>query len=52
MHKPVLYQETIAYLRPRSGQKFVDGTVGSGGHALGILQASQPDGLLLGIDLD
>ncbi len=52
MHKPVLYQETIAYLRPRSGQKFVDGTVGSGGHALGILQASEPDGLLLGIDLD
>lgn len=52
MHKPVLYQETLAYLQPRPGQQFVDGTVGSGGHALGILQASQPDGLLLGIDLD
>jgi 16S rRNA (cytosine1402-N4)-methyltransferase len=30
----------------------VDGTVGAGGHAYGILQASQPDGLLLGMDVD
>ncbi|MCX8061528.1 MAG: 16S rRNA (cytosine(1402)-N(4))-methyltransferase RsmH [Anaerolineales bacterium] len=52
MHKPVLYQEVLTYLQPRSGQRFIDGTVGIGGHAWGILQASQPDGLLLGIDLD
>ncbi len=52
MHKPVLYQEVLSYLQPRRGQKFVDGTVGSGGHAFGILEASQPDGLLIGIDLD
>jgi 16S rRNA (cytosine1402-N4)-methyltransferase len=30
----------------------VDGTVGAGGHAQGILQASQPDGQLLGLDVD
>lgn len=30
----------------------MDGTVGAGGHAYGILQASQPDGLLLGMDVD
>ena len=30
----------------------MDGTVGAGGHAWGILQASQPDGRLLGLDLD
>jgi len=30
----------------------VDGTLGAGGHAWGILQASQPDGRLLGLDLD
>jgi 16S rRNA (cytosine1402-N4)-methyltransferase len=30
----------------------VDGTVGAGGHAYGILQASQPDGVLLGMDVD
>ncbi len=52
MHQPVLYQEVLTYLQPKAGQKFVDGTVGTGGHAFGILQASQPDGLLLGIDLD
>jgi len=30
----------------------VDGTVGAGGHAWGILQASNPNGQLLGLDLD
>jgi 16S rRNA (cytosine1402-N4)-methyltransferase len=30
----------------------VDATVGAGGHAWGILDASAPDGLLLGLDLD
>jgi 16S rRNA (cytosine1402-N4)-methyltransferase len=31
---------------------YVDGTLGAGGHAFGILQASSPDGRLLGLDLD
>lgn len=30
----------------------MDGTVGAGGHAWGILQASSPDGQLLGLDVD
>ncbi len=30
----------------------MDGTVGAGGHAVGILEASKPDGLLLGLDVD
>jgi 16S rRNA (cytosine1402-N4)-methyltransferase len=30
----------------------VDGTVGAGGHARGILQSSSPDGQLLALDLD
>ena len=30
----------------------MDGTVGAGGHAWGILQASSPDGHLLGLDVD
>lgn len=30
----------------------MDGTLGAGGHAFGILQASNPDGRLLGLDLD
>jgi len=36
----------------RPGGCFIDGTVGSGGHALGILQASTPGGKLLALDAD
>jgi 16S rRNA (cytosine1402-N4)-methyltransferase len=51
-HIPVLYQEIIQYLQPRSGGLYIDGTIGSGGHASGILEASAPDGRLLGFDRD
>ncbi len=51
-HLPVLYQRVLQYLRPHSGGRYVDGTVGAGGHAYGILEASRPHGLLLGLDLD
>lgn len=51
-HKPVLYQEIIHALQPRSGGRYVDGTLGAGGHARGILEACSPDGLLLGLDVD
>ncbi len=52
MHKPVLYKEIIHALQPRSGGRYVDGTLGAGGHARGILEACTPDGLLLGLDVD
>jgi 16S rRNA (cytosine1402-N4)-methyltransferase len=51
-HKPVLYQEIIHALQPRSGGRYVDGTLGAGGHARGILEACAPDGQLLGLDVD
>jgi len=51
-HKPVLYQEVIKALQPQPGGRYVDGTLGAGGHAEGILEASSPDGKLLGLDLD
>ena len=51
-HKPVLYQEIIHALQPRSGGRYVDGTLGAGGHARGILEACAPDGELLGLDVD
>ena len=51
-HIPVLYEEVIGCLQPHSSGKYVDGTVGSGGHAAGILHASDPDGMLLGLDID
>lgn len=51
-HLPVLYNEIIHALRPHASGRYVDGTVGAGGHARGILEACAPDGELLGIDLD
>jgi len=51
-HQPVLYQKVLEFLQPRSGGHYVDGTLGLGGHAHGILQASSPDGRLLGLDVD
>ena len=52
MHTPVLYHETISLIQPRNGGLYVDCTVGAGGHAWGILDASRPDGCLLGMDVD
>lgn len=51
-HRPVLYQSIIHALQPRPGGRYVDCTVGAGGHAWGILMHSAPDGLLLGLDVD
>ena len=51
-HIPVLYQEIIHALQPQRGGRYVDGTLGAGGHARGILEACSPDGLLLGLDVD
>lgn len=51
-HRPVLYQEIILCLRPFSPGLYLDGTVGAGGHAWGILEGSQPGGRLLGLDVD
>lgn len=51
-HQPVLYHEIIHALRPQSPGRYVDATVGAGGHAWGILEASAPDGQLLALDKD
>ncbi len=51
-HQPVLYKEIIHALQPHDGGRYVDGTLGAGGHARGIMEASAPDGQLLGLDVD
>jgi 16S rRNA (cytosine1402-N4)-methyltransferase len=51
-HQPVLYHESLTYLQPKQAGKYIDGTLGAGGHAEGILRLSGPNGMLLGLDLD
>lgn len=51
-HLPVLYQEILNALNLQSTGKYVDGTIGAGGHAWGILEKSAPGGRLLGMDVD
>ena len=51
-HQPVLYQEVLEAIHPLPGGLYLDGTVGLGGHARGILEASAPNGQLLGLDVD
>ncbi len=51
-HNPVMVREVIEYLRPSDGGVYFDGTVGEGGHAGAILEASAPGGRVIGVDLD
>ena len=51
-HLPALLHETLERLAPRPGAVLVDGTLGAAGHAQALLNASGPDGRLLGIDRD
>jgi len=44
--------EVIEALAPRSGGRYVDCTLGDGGHAQAILERSEPEGRLLGMDAD
>mgnify|MGYP002344503792 FL=1 len=39
-------------MQPRDSGRYVDGTLGAGGHARGILEACAPGGRLLGLDVD
>ena len=51
-HLPVLAEEVMSMLSPASGSLQIDATVGGGGHTERILEATTPDGRLLGLDAD
>jgi 16S rRNA (cytosine1402-N4)-methyltransferase len=51
-HASVMASEAIDLLRPEPRKRYLDGTLGGGGHAEQILIHSSPDGRVLGLDLD
>ena len=51
-HTPALVTETVEWLSVGPGKVYLDGTVGEGGHSEAILDASGPNGVVLGIDRD
>ena len=51
-HTPVMLSEALRGLAVQPGGRYVDCTLGSGGHAAAILDHSSPGGQLLGIDAD
>ena len=51
-HIPVLLNEVIGYLNPKSNENFVDCTFGFGGHTEAILERIKPNGRVLGIEWD
>jgi 16S rRNA (cytosine1402-N4)-methyltransferase len=51
-HMPVLAEEVLEMLAPASGSLQIDATLGGGGHTERILEATDPDGRLLGLDAD
>lgn len=51
-HEPVLYDEVMRFLAPQAGGRYIDGTLGAGGHTAGLLAGSAPDGRVLAFDRD
>jgi len=51
-HTPVLADEVMSMLAPAPGSLQIDATLGGGGHTERILEATDPDGRLLGLDAD
>jgi 16S rRNA (cytosine1402-N4)-methyltransferase len=51
-HLPVMVEEVVTMLAAVPGSLQIDATLGGGGHAERILEASDPDGRLLGLDAD
>ncbi len=51
-HISVLLEEAIEALAVQPGGRYIDCTLGAGGHAVAILERSSPGGQLLGIDAD
>lgn len=52
VHIPVLLAEILKFGDPQSGQTWIDGTAGGGGHTAALASRILPEGRLLAIDRD
>lgn len=51
-HIPVLLNETLEYLQIKPNGRYLDGTLGAGGHAFEVAKRLNKEGTLVGIDQD
>lgn len=51
-HTTVLLHEVIEWLRPQPGGRYMDGTLGMGGHSLALMEAAGDGAELCGLDRD
>lgn len=51
-HKPVMLADVIRMIEPKSGQTFIDCTLGGGGYTLALAKSVGKTGRVLSIDLD
>ena len=51
-HVPVLLEEVLQFLEPRPDGRYIDATLGAGGHTRAILERCGPAGRVLALDQD
>jgi 16S rRNA (cytosine1402-N4)-methyltransferase len=51
-HRAVLLSETLTWLDPQPGRRFIDATFGAGGHTRALLERTAPTGSVLALDID
>ena len=51
-HVPVLLDEVVDWLAPRSGAVLLDGTLGGGGHTAALAKIVGPSGMVIALDRD
>lgn len=51
-HTPVMTPEVMQALNVQAGGRYIDATLGEGGHSKSILSAASPGGQVLGLDAD
>src|SRR5215471_17969368 len=51
-HRAVLLNETLEYLDPQPGRRYIDATFGAGGHTQALLDRIAPTGSVLALDVD